>query len=181
MAILPGTYNAKITNCGLKKFGTGTEALFVEFETEKDGRISWFGWMGTKANSKTGKSSLDYSIEQLLALGFTNDWTEFTEGNDIRKSFENPDKIWTLVVEEEEYADKTSGELKKSTKIKYINDPENPPNLKMQGPAAVQLVSSLNLKALTMQKKAELAAKAPPKAQVKQAVNSRITDEDISF
>lgn len=177
MAVTPGTYNAKIVNCGIKKFGTGKEALFVEFETESDGRISWFGWMGNQPNSK-GKSPLEYSIEQLLKIGFTNDWDAFTNGNDLQKCFTNVDKVWSLEVADETYADKKTGELKHSTKIKWINDPENPHNQKLENTAAVQLVNSLNLKALTLQKKAELGLKP---AAPKQTVNAPITLEDVPF
>lgn len=179
MAIQQGTYSAKIVNCGIKKFGTGKEALFVEFETENDGRISWFGWMGTTP-TKTGKTSLDYSIEQLLRIGFTNDWDAFTKSDDIRKCFTNVDKVWSIEVVEESYADKKTGQVKNSTKIKWINDPENPANQKLESGAAVQLVNSLNLKALTLQKRAELGLNAPV-AQKKQAVNAPITLEDVPF
>lgn len=170
MSIEPGIYTATIVDCGMKKSKSGNEMVFVTFETKPDAkRINWFGSLKTDIN-KSGKSAAMFSIEQLLKIGFTNNWDAFANAADLTSVFADPTKAWEIVVETEHY------DGKDFTKVKYINDPEAPRGAdKLERAEAVTIVQSKNLKALTLQAQASM-----PKPQFKTTSQAKPV-EDIPF
>lgn len=164
-----GNYLARIIDCGFSKTQTGKDQVFLIFEISSGEKISWYGGLATKLNDK-GKSQAMYSIDQLLRLGFNNNWEAFGQSLDLSLIFEDIAKEFEIVVVHEEYNGKTSA------KIKWINDPSASGVKKLEGPESVSLIRSMNLKAMTMQAKAEMKLK--PQAKV---TSQAKIDEDIPF
>lgn len=178
--LAPGTYEASIVSCGFRPTKTtGTNRIFVTFETKgsESKRIDWYGNMQTKIGP-SGKSALMISIDQLLRMGFTNNWEAFESSSSLADCFDNPDKVFEIVVEDEDYNGKTY------SKIKWVNDPEKKgsPLGKMGASEAASLVKSMNLKGLTLQVKSEMnAASKQPKAAAPKgpAPKQTFTDAEI--
>ncbi len=155
----PGSHLAKIINYGFKLAQNGNEQVFLQFESEEGGKITWFGSLKTDINPKSGKSPCMRSVEQLLKLGFNNDWDSFGAEGGINCF---PDKHWEIVLAEEEY------QGKKSLKVQWINDPDAPRGMpKMEAPQSAAVVKSKDLKTVTAQIMSEMKASgsAPKLAQ----------------
>lgn len=167
--LTPGIYRSKIINCGMKKAKTGSDMVFVTFETtDENGEFKEISWFGSLSGGAT-----PITLDNLLDLGFNNDWDNLTSGAEI--TCLNREKEWDIVVENETYNGKTF------TKVKYINDPDKPRGMeRMESSEAVSTVKSMNLKALTIQRQKERSA-GKPKIQAKATAQTKPAEDDIAF
>jgi hypothetical protein len=162
--IQPGKYLARITDCGFKKTSRGDDQVFLNFELEDGRKMMWFGSL------KPGKAT-DFTIDTLLSVGFTSNWDAFAADQaDLAEVFENPQKKFQIVVEDEQFQGKTY------KKIKWINDPDKAGGStpRVDPKQAVSIVKSMDLKGLTLQRK-QMQGKAQP---AKKAAND---DFDVPF
>ncbi len=98
----------------------GTPGIEVAFEFEEPStgnmeRLNWIGWLSAAA--------IEYTMETLVSVLETNG-KEDVDANGVftDPGFINTKKEVTLVIDLEEYADKKTGEIKASPKIKFVNN-----------------------------------------------------------
>lgn len=160
-----GQHLVKICDFGFNEKKEGkTPSLFVEFENSDGERMRWFGYLSEKARPWTMKT--------LMTMGFTGNWDSFSGG--IMDCL-NIDKEFSVTVGESEYNHPTTGEIKTSKKIDWINDPEAGPKKADLG-QSVSIVKEMNLKAEFAKLEQERNQQKLPLTE-KKTVNA----EDIPF
>lgn len=105
-------YRAKAKEWTMAEASTGTVMIVVLFDILTEGAeeksLTWRGYFGEKSTDRT--------IESLRHMGFEGDDLTQLEGLDRNEV--------DLTVEDEEYTDAESGEVKTSAKVQWVNKPK---------------------------------------------------------
>ena len=157
-----GKHLAKIVDYGFAKTKSGAEQVFITFELLDGRKKKWFGSL------KQGKAC-EFTIDTMLKIGFNGDWDSFSEPG-VVTAF-NPNKELEIDVQDEHFNGQTY------RKIKWINDPNKGA---VEGSQAVQIVKSMDLKALTLARKAELGIKSGTGDKVGEFLKKKAVNEDLS-
>lgn len=152
-----GTYEAKITNYGVRPNAKGVDQVVVLFGIKNGPNIFFNGGLGEKQIKHTTRS--------LMTLGANQNNIP-----DVQKGPEggvlNMGKVFELVVTHNTWDGKTRAQ------IKYINDPEKP--------RGMQFVKGTNALAELRGVAAALLAENPELAQ-KPNARPQISGDDVSF
>jgi hypothetical protein len=162
-----GDYEGAIEDYGIKSTTKGDPQVFIQFKVNKGegqgfANLTWYGGLSTNKSDKVDKSPAEYTVETLIACGFSGGDVEELCGGIASNSLKVGTKM-SLHIEDNNYNEKIT------SRIKYVNRPGS--GIKRLGKADLDgKLNTSKLRAILLQEKSQQPSEGMP-----------TTEEDLPF